>query len=392
MTWRTKTAIRPACLLLAVVLAAALTGGLPAAPTARAGGGTDGGVRMAADDGVLVGVDAVRHEAMVQTTPVIGRLVALRRGVVAVREPGILAEVRVDVGDRVTAGTVLARLRSDRLAADRALREAEAEEARSAMASAEAERRLRQQELARIEGLKRSPAYSEGRFEDQREQLAISTGKVAEAAAAEVRAQAQLRLATIALADAEIRAPFGGVITQKMAEVGAHVSVGAPVVGLIDDDALEIEADVPEDRIAGLTVGRTVAFDLGGRRLQARVRAVVPDENPLTRTRTVRLVPDFADVTDRAANRSLSLLVPVDRPRTAATVHKDAVLHDGGGAYVMRIVANRAERRPVRLGEAIGSRFEVIDGLMPGDVVVIRGNERLESGQKVRPAAGGDTG
>jgi hypothetical protein len=86
------------------------------------------------------------------------------------------------------------------------------------------------------------------------------------------------------------------------------------------------------------------------------------------------------------------LMVPLDAQRTAATVHKDAVLHDGGVTYVMRVLADRAERRPVRLGEAIGSRFEVIDGLVPGDVVVTRGNERLQSGQKVRSRAGGTTG
>jgi RND family efflux transporter MFP subunit len=378
MRWRTTAAARAAGLLLAIALAAGTQAMQPA--PARA------------DDGVLVGVDAVRSEPMLQTTPIIGRLVALRRGVVSVREPGIIAEMRAEVGDRVTAGTVLARLRSDRLAADRALREAEIEASRSALASAEAERRLRQQELARIEGLRRSPAYSESRFEDQREQLAMATGRVAEAAAAEARARAQLRLAEIALADAEIRAPYDGVVTQKMTEVGAHVAVGDPVVALIDDGALEIEADVPEDRIAGLTTGRSIDFDLGGRRLQARLRAVVPDENPLTRTRTVRLVPDFAEVTDRAANRSVILMVPLDAQRTAATVHKDAVLHDGGVTYVMRVLADRAERRPVRLGEAIGSRFEVIDGLVPGDVVVTRGNERLQSGQKVRSRAGGTTG
>jgi RND family efflux transporter MFP subunit len=378
MSWRADARRMPSSLVSAAAVALAMWTAGPA-PAA------------AADDGVIVRVDAVRREPLAQTVPVIGRLVALRRGVVAVREPGIVAYLAIEVGDRVKRGDVVARLLADRLVADRDLRTAEIAEARAGLAAAEAERQLRRQELARIEGLRRSPAYTEGRYEDKRQDVAIAEGRVAAAEAAEVHARAQLRLTEIAIKDSEIRAPYDGVVTQRMTEVGAHVGVGDPVIGLIDDLALEIEADVPADRIAGLTHGRTVEFDLGDRRLTAEVRAVVPDENPLTRTRTVRLTPSFGDVTDRAANRSVTLHVPAAASRAVATVHKDAVLHDADGNYVMRVVDGKAERRLVRLGEANGIRFEVLDGLSPGDVVVIRGNERLESGQRVRRAEG-DTG
>jgi RND family efflux transporter MFP subunit len=346
---------------------------------------------VAADDSVAVRVDAVRFEPLTRASPVIGRLVALRRGVVAVRESGIVAALHVEIGNRVERGDLIAVLKSDALQADRDLRAAEVGEAQAELAATRAELQLRRQEFARLDALRRSPAFSEARFEDKRQEVAIADGRVAQAEAAEQRARAQLARADIALADMEIRAPYAGVVTQKHTEVGAHVATGEAVVSLIDDRTIEIEADIPADWVSGLKPGRVVDFELGDRRLAARVRSVVPDENPLTRTRVVRLVPDFADATDLAANRSVTLFVPQDLPRSAATVHKDAVLHDGDGTYVMRVVGDRAERRSVRLGEASGGRFEITDGLLPGDIVVIRGNERLQSGQRVRND-GGDTG
>ena len=65
-------------------------------------------------------------------------------------------------------------------------------------------------------------------------------------------------------------------------------------------------------------------------------------------------------------------------------MHKDAVTRQGDRAVVYRVNDDTAEQRTVRLGAAIGNRFEVLDGLSPGDIVVVRGNERLRPNDKVR--------
>ncbi len=72
-------------------------------------------------------------------------------------------------------------------------------------------------------------------------------------------------------------------------------------------------------------------------------------------------------------------------------MHKDAILQRGGGPVVYVIQDNQAHRRPVKLGQAFGSRFEVREGLRPGDLVVVRGNERLRPGQRVRVRRGGSS-
>jgi multidrug efflux pump subunit AcrA (membrane-fusion protein) len=159
------------------------------------------------------------------------------------------------------------------------------------------------------------------------------------------------------------------------------------VVFLINDKNLEIEAEVPAKRIPGLNPGTTVSFTLVTQKpYSATVRAVVPEENPLTRTRVVRFIPEFiGEINYLATNQSVTLLLPVGKSRQVVTVHKDAVLVRKGKRIVYVVEDGTANIRPVQLGEATGTRFVVKRGLKPGDVVVVRGNERLRPGQKVRP-------
>ncbi len=332
----------------------------------------------------MVGVDAVREEPYKQTVEVIGRLVSRRAGVVAARTRGPVGDMRVDVGDRVEQGDVIAVLVSDRPSSEKDLRAAEVAAAEASLATARAELRLRRQEMDRIQGLRTSPAFSKGNFEDKQQEVVMTESEVAVAQASLARARAQLRLAEISLDDAVIRAPYHGVVTERHTEVGAHVDVGDSVVSLIDDRHLEVEADVPSDRIGGLSPGTPVSVDLAEGQVSATVRAVVPDENTQTRTRTVRFAPELGDLTDLAANQSVTVHLPAGAARNVVTVHKDAILNRKGRTMAVVVTDDTADIRPVRLGDAVGNRFEVLDALKPGDVVVVRGNERLRPGQKIR--------
>lgn len=306
-----------------------------------------------------VRVDAVVREPLSQTTPVLGRFVARQSGAVAARSRGAVAEITVQVGDRVETGQILARL------------DTRASRARHAQAKAELTKA--RQDLKRFEKLRRSKsaAFQRARFDTAVQDVA--------------RAKANLRLAEIELNDADIRAPYPGVITVRHAEIGAYLNIGQTVVTMVNDKALDIEADVPAGRIAGLRPGREVRVDFANSEsFSAVVRAIVPEENPMTRTRAVRLTPRYSNGTrGLAVNQSVTLHVPIGEVRDVVTVHKDAILHRGGKAVVFLVVDGTAKLRTVLLGEALGGRFEVREGLEPGDLVVVRGNERLRPGQKV---------
>jgi len=348
-----------------------------------------------AQETMVVGVDAVRSEPLRQTVPVIGRLVARQSGVVAARVRGPVGVFQVEVGDRVEREQTIAVLDINRLSAERDLRAAAVSEAAAAVVTARAEIKLKKQELTRIEGLRASAAFSQGRYDDARQEVNMAEGELGEAEAALGRARAQLRLAEIDLAYAEVRAPYAGVVSQRHVEVGSWVDIGDPVITLVDDRHLEIEADVPAERVGGLVPGTRVIVDIPGveadevgKALTATVRAVVPDENPKTRTRTVRFVPEFDSDGGLAANQSATVHLPAGTPRTVVSVHKDAVINRRGKTLVFLVIDGAAQIRPVSLGEAVGGRFEVLGGLKPGDIAVVRGNERLRPGQKVATREG----
>ena len=342
----------------------------------------------------IVVIDKVKREPMVQTIPVIGRLVARQAGEIATRIGGTVENIEVHVGDRVKKGDVLATLRSDLLVWERELRAANVAEQVANIANAEAQLGLSRQTLSRITKLRRSAAFSQARYEDQRKQVVRYESSVARAKAKLHAAQASLKITSINIEDATIRAPYPGVVTQRHTEVGAYLKVGDGLVSVLNDRDLEIEADVPAVRVPGLQPGTVVEIESRDEvKNMALVRAVVPDENPLSRTRAVRFELRF-DTTrnDLARNQSVVLLIPVGTPRVALSVHKDAVLIRQGNRVVYVVEEDRAKIRQVELGDAVGGRFEVLSGLKPGDRVVVRGNERLRPNQKVKiKGAGGET-
>ncbi len=332
-----------------------------------------------------VGVDEVRVEPLSQTVPVIGRLVAKQSGIVAARIGGPVADMRVSVGDRVQEGDVLAVLDSTRLKRQRALLVAETAETEAQIKLAEAQLALRRQELARLEGLRDSAAFSKGRHEDSRQQVVVAEASIGAAFARHERALANLALAEIDLRNAQVRAPYAGVITLEHTETGSFVAVGGPVVSMLSDRKLEIEADVPAAQIPALEAGVVVALTLDdGTGHDAVVRAIVPQENPLTRTRQVRFTPD--DEMYRrvlAVNQSVVVNLPLGPYREVVTVHKDAVITSGGQSFVYIAADGKADMRPIKTGAAVGGRFEVLSGIAPGELAVIRGNERLRPGQDI---------
>jgi RND family efflux transporter MFP subunit len=333
-----------------------------------------------------VEVDAVIEEPLRQTMPVIGRFVARQAGPVAALVSGPVEEILVDVGDRVAKGDVLVRLSTDITVGNRNLREAELSEKKARLGSARAQLRLAKQELARIESLKKSAAFSQASYEDKRAEVARYQSSVAEANASVARAKANLELSELDMKRAEIKAPYNGVVVARQAVAGAYITTGASVVSLVNDEDMEIEVDVPAGRLAGLAPGRAIRATLdSGRNVMAVVRSVIPTENALTRTRPVRFTPQLAgDLPPRfAADQSVTVLLPMGEPRDIVSVHKDAVIARGAGYIVYAVEEGKAQLKQVELGEAAGKRTEVLSGLIAGDLVVTRGNERLRPGQDV---------
>ena len=338
-----------------------------------------------------VRVDAVIVEPKSQTYPVIGRLVAQRTGNVAAQINGAVVEMNANVGDRVKKGDVLAVLAIKRLTAQRDKYAAALSTRRAMVQTAQAEASKTTQELRRMSNLKKSSAFSGARYEDLQRDVDARRATLVERRSQMKEAQAELDQVAIDLYNGSIRAPYDGVVSEKHTEIGSYVNVGNPVVTLINDTEIEVEAEVPSDRIAGLTTGRVVRFELDdGTEHRATVRSVIPRENARTRTRPVRFTPKFGEKLSRfAINQSVTVLVPIGKFQDVVTVHKDAIVHRGPNRVVSIIRNGKAFPRQVTLGVAVGNRYIVEKGLKAGDVVVTHGNETLPPGAAIRILTGG---
>lgn len=339
------------------------------------------------DRGTLIAIETVQMEDTARTVPVIGRMVSLQAGEIAARTGGPVAEVLVDVGNRVAQGDVLIRLDTSRLVQDQAQAAALVDQRQAAKAEAEAQLALARSALARLEKLRSSAAFTQARYDEASQQVAQYVAALRAAAAGIETARADLALTRQSIADAEVRAPYPGVIARRNTQPGAYIDMGDAVVTLIDDTHMEIEAEVPSDWAVALVPGASLTAEANKASLAATVRAVVPQEDPRTRTRTVRFaLTDGPRPTGLASGQTVTVNLPQDGGTRRPTVSKDAILAgpEGHSLFVYDPATGTAQRRRVTLGPALGDRFTVLTGVSVDEQVVIRGNESLQDGRKVR--------
>jgi RND family efflux transporter MFP subunit len=334
-----------------------------------------------------VDIDKVLSEPLLQTMPVIGRFVAKESGVVATRIAERVHKMQVQVGDRVEKGDVLVELASDRLDSQIQILKADLIRMESQLAKEIANNRKMKQTHKRILALRTSSAFRKDREEDSERDLEISKEMVIRAKADILQSKAKLKMGKIALQDANIKAPYPGVVLKQHTLPGNYVRIGDPIITLLNDTDLEIEVDVPSIRALDLKPYTNVKANLqNGLSFNAVIRAIIPQENSQTRAVAVRLTAkDGPFKQGIAGNQSVKLKLPIGDNANVVTVHKDAVLIKNGKKIVFVFKKGIANMQTTKLGRAVGNRFEVLAGLQPGDLVVVRGNERLRPGEPIKP-------
>jgi RND family efflux transporter MFP subunit len=276
-----------------------------------------------------------------------------------------LAEVAVNVGDRVRRGQVLARFAVDLPRADLAQTEAAVAEAEALLAEA---------------------AANAQRARDLHGSGMMSAQQINQVLTAERTAQARLQAQRVRLAQAEVRAPDDGVISSRSATVGAVVPAGAELFRLIRQGRLEWRAEVPADQLALVRTGQPVRLTpVGGPMIAGRVRMVAPTVDAAARQGLV-----YVDLPQPGAAKAGmfargEIVLGEDE---ASTLPQSAVLLRDGFHVVFVIGADgTVAERKVEVGRRAGDRFELIGGLPAGARVVARGGAFLADGDLVRVGA-----
>lgn len=378
------TAITAFC---AGVLVAVLWFTMPGAGGATTGGeagGPPGG------DGAPMGpfpasvrVDKVQTQTLRKRIAVVGRLHELQRATVAAEVEGKILEVPVQEGDPVIAGeTVLARI--DGVWAEQNLKRAEAD-----VAAAQATLDQSELDLKYLEQLREAQSAKPKEVDDMRAQVASDRARLSSAVADRERAQREVeRLVVLA--------PFDGVVTRKITEVGQWVEPGNDIVEIISLGHVDAIADVPEDVIDQVKLGDTasVIIDPLGLNVAGEVVAINPNGQNAARTFPVKIRLDDQDGKLKAG-MSVTVWLPVGAEADYLTVPHDAVMYTVAGKHVwVGVPGGEESPMPSAMSVAVrplfaqGDRVAVepmhaAEGklLADGVTVVVEGAENLFPGQ-----------
>lgn len=192
------------------------------------------------------------------------------------------------------------------------------------------------------------------------------------AAQANLRRMEQAKRETaVNLSYAVIRAPFNGVVVDKLAMEGDMAAPGKPLLTLYEQGRLWLEANVPEQLMESVHLHNSMQVRIAAaREMIGQVVEIIPSSDPATRTEVVRVhLPETPDLVPGMFGR---LIIPVE-PETVVLVPAAALIRVGQLTMVDVAREGAVERRTVQLGRRIADQYEVLSGLTSGETVVLPG-------------------
>lgn len=322
-------------------------------------GNADNGAADNEDEAPAIPVEVARptRDDIYATYTGTAPIEAFEDAAVIAKVGGEVREILVEEGDDVVAGQVLARLDGERL--------------RLEVAEAEAQLLKLKRDYARNLDLKDKSLISEGDFEKiQYEMEAL---------------EASHNLAKLELSYTEIRAPIGGVISERFIKVGNTIDVQSPAFQVTSLEPLVSYLHVPEreyrrletDQVATIEIDALPGVSFTG--TVARISPVVDPE-----TGTFKLTIEVSDPSRRLKPGMFARISIVsDMHANALQIPRNAIVEDAGASVVFVVGADTAKRRIVRTGYSENGRVEVLEGLADDEMIVIVGQAGLKDGTKV---------
>ncbi len=303
---------------------------------------------------VAVRVAAVMDKARTSSEEVVGTVRPKLRAVIEAKVSGKIEKLLVAPGQQVKAGDLLAQL-----------------DAREIQAKLDQALALRDQATRDLE---RARKLIDQKITTQAEFDAVQAReRVAAGAATETQT---------ALGYTKIVAPFDGVVTRKLADVGDLAAPGKPIVEMEDPAAFRFEADVPEALIGQIKIGEKLPVRISAvtADLEGTVVELAPVADPSSRTFLVKLdLPPAEGVRSGQFGR---VLVPTGET-DAVWVPASALIVRGQMETVFVAVNQHAQLRLVRTGKRTNTEVEMLAGLSRGEKVVIEGAAELHDGQPI---------
>jgi RND family efflux transporter MFP subunit len=378
-----KTRFLPPLSLLVVVTL------LPACGSNKPLGGETGGVVSG------VKIETVSASPMPEMYEAAGTVRSANVSLLNAQIGGTVSEVRVKSGDHVRKGQVLALIDDRSLRAQVDAAQAGVEEATQGLAEVEqahqaatAERQFAEATFTRYQALFQKKSLSLQEYDDAaaKYKAALANERSLEAKkkaiqARHQQAQAQESSAETMLSYSRIVAPRDGVVTQRSIDAGTVVMPGMSIMVVEDTGHYRLEASLPEEFFAKITLGEETTVTTARGQVQGRVAEVVPADDPASRTFLVKV--DLPSDCSCQSGEYATALFPVEQIRTMSVPRAALVEHgELEGVYVVNSQGS-VEYRLIKAGKSWGEQIEVLSGLNPGDRVAVTQVEQLRDGARV---------
>ncbi len=276
----------------------------------------------------------------------------------------------VDIGTKVKKGTIIAKLQTTTLRAQR-------EEQKNAVDAAGARIDYLRNQVKRLQELRNQNIASESQIEETQSQLNL-------AISSQATTQARLMQVDIGIAASNIRAQFDGTVTEHGIQVGEWASPGQRIIRLVNLAEKELIARVPLNTIRFAKVDDEFTINTIDQQGAATIKAIVPFGEITDGVYEIRMDLNKGDW---KVGESVTIQVPQSAAQAVTTVPRDAILLRSGGSSVVKLNSDKSFTRiAVTTGLGNKQRIEVraVDGeLNIGDDVIIRGAERLQDGQEI---------
>lgn len=315
----------------------------------------------------------IKPRGLVDVVRFTGTTQPVDQTIVKARVAGRLADVLVREGDRVTKGQLLARFETNEL-------QSRVNERQSALDAARADARWTARDLGDKETLAKRNIVSQSALDAARSSAENKASMVSVS-------EAQLEIAQRNLGDAEVKAPFDGVVGERIANQGESLPIDGKILALLDTSHVEVAAQMPAADVVRLKVDQPVTVTLegfGDHEFQGRITRISPTAQPGSRS-----IPVYVEITDRhdALRGGLFAMgsVVVAEKGHALAVPTSAIRKDDQGDYVLAVENGVLVKKPVGAVRT-WSRGELVEvkGLESGMTIVSAPLPGLKAGQPVK--------
>ena len=276
-----------------------------------------------------------------------------------------------EVGDRIQIGEPVAKL-------DDIFIKQQVIEEQSTIQSEKAKFDLHSKEVKRFTELLEHNNVARSQLDQAISDQAVASSNMASARARLSQAEERLRRTRIV-------APFDGVVSERLLQIGEWADNGSIVVRLVSSNNLEIQTHIPASSLRFVTIGTPLNYIDGINSGVGKVRALVPIGGDNSRLYELRITTDDESL---IAGKLLRVAIPTEHEREAILVSRDALVLRREGVYVFRVIKGPegnsiAERIQIETGIADLNRIEVIGKIQANDLVITRGGENLRPGMTV---------